>query len=174
MDAVNRPVGRPRRERHTSDTSLGQPGNLVMPDEGLPDRDNVVIADATALNNSYAEELKFMEEPVTILINKSPEKFAPLTVDCWVNGEGAEVMTDKGWVKFGWLPVERPVTTKRKYVEVLARTKHMSVRTEVTQRSDGESNDILRSNSLKAQFSVLHDPSPKGSFWLQRILAERF
>ena len=174
MDALHRPAGRPRRERHTSDTPVGQPGNLVMPDEGLPDRENIVVADAS-LTDNYADELKFMEEPVTIMVNKSPEKFAPLTVDCWVNGKGVEIWDRSNkWIETGWVPVEMPVTIKRKYVEVLARTKHMSVRTEVQQMADGERNEIQRSNSLKAQFSVLHDPNPKGAYWLQRIISERF
>jgi len=174
MDALNAPTRRARRERHTAEMELGQPDKIVMPDEGLPERGEVIEPVGSPLESDYTRALLFSEEPVTILINKSAEKFAPLTVDCWVNGKGAEVMTDRGWVEFGWLPVERPVTTKRKYVEVLARSKHMSIQTQHgTQHDENPNNEVLRSNSLKAQFSVIGDKNPKGGIWLQQLMADR-
>lgn len=174
MDAINQPIRRQRREAHTSDTPIGQPDVIVMPEEGLPDHDNVVQAMSEPLQSEHTKALLFAEEPVTILINKGSEKHAPLTVDCWVNGKGAEVMTDNGWVEFGWLPVERAVTTKRKYVEVLARSKHMSVQTDVgDMNEENPRNNVIRSNSLKAQFSVIGDTNPNSGRWLQNLMSER-
>ena len=174
MDAVNQPVRRARREQHTSDTALGQLDPIQMPEEGLPEHDNLIEAVSSPLQSEHTMGLLFAEEPVTILINKSAEKHAPLTVDCWVHGKGAEVMTDRGWVEFGWLPVEKLVTTKRKYVEVLARSKHMSIQTDVGDETQAKpKNDILRSNSLKAQFSVVGDKSPYSGQWLQGLMSER-
>jgi len=174
MDAINAPVRRPRKERHTSDMEIGQPGAIVMPDEGLPERGEAIQPVTAPLHDDYTQKLLFAEEPVTILINKSPEKFAPLTVDCWCNGKGAEVWADGKWVEFGWLPVQKPVTTKRKYVEILARSKKMSVKTVVgDETEENPRNEIERSNSLTAQFSVIGDKSPFAAVWLQSLMAEQ-
>ncbi len=174
MDAISSPVRRARKETHTADMPLGQPDAIHMPDEGLPERGDAVVAVAEPLHSAYTQALLFAEEPVTILINKSQEKFAPLTVDCWCNGKGAEVMADGKWVEFGWLPVERAVTTKRKYVEILARSKHMSINTVVGDINDeSPKNEISRSNSLKAQFSIIGDTSPQAAAWIQSLMREQ-
>ena len=174
MDAINTPVRRPRKEIHTSETPIGQLSNIVIPDEGLPERGEAIQTVTDPLQSDTTQALLFAEEPVTILINKSPEKFAPLTVDCWCNGKGAEVMADGKWVEFGWLPVQKPVTTKRNYVEILARSKTMSIRTESGKiDAESEKNEIIRSNSLKAQFSVIGDRSPKAAVWLQSLMADQ-
>jgi hypothetical protein len=57
-----------------------------------------------------------------------------MTVDCWVNGKGAEVWDERTrkWMEFNFLPVGLPIITKRKYVEVLARSKSMKVNTPTT------------------------------------------
>ncbi len=175
MDAaINNPTRRARREVNTSELELGQPDAIQMPEVGLPDRGDEVVAVAEPLHSAYTQALLFAEEPVTILINKSQEKFAPLTVDCWCNGKGAEVMADGKWVEFGWLPVERAVTTKRKYVEILARSKHMSINTVVGDVNDeSPKNEISRSNSLKAQFSIIGDTSPRAAEWIQSLMREQ-
>ena len=175
MEAKNAPIRRKAaKEAHTSDTPIGQPGSIKMPDEGLPERGEAVEAITEPLQSDYTKALLFAEEPVTIIINKGQEKHAPLTVDCWCNGKGAEVWADGRWVEFGWLPVEKMVTTKRKYVEILARSKHMSIQTESGKIDENsEKNEILRSNSLKAQFSVVGDKNPNGGMWLANLLREQ-
>ena len=174
MDAQNTPIRRARKEVHTSDMPIGQLDNIQLPDEGLPERGTSVEAITQPLQSEHTKALLFAEEPVTILINKSAEKFAPLTVDCWCNGKGAEVWADGRWVEFGWLPVQKPVTTKRKYVEILARSKHMSVNTIVGDMTEeSPTNEIGRSNSLKAQFSIIGDKSPMAGVWIQSLMAEQ-
>ncbi len=174
MDALSSPVRRTRKETHTADMPLGQPDAMQMPEVGLPERGDAIVSVTEPLHSAYTQALLFAEEPVTILINKSPEKFAPLTVDCWCNGKGAEVMADGKWVEFGWLPVERAVTTKRKYVEILARSKHMSVNTVVgDMNEESPKNEISRSNSLKAQFSIIGDTSPQAGAWIQSLMREQ-
>ncbi len=174
MDALSSPARRARKEMHTADMALGQPDAIEMPEVGLPERGDAVVAVTEPLHSAYTQALLFAEEPVTILINKSQEKFAPLTVDCWCNGKGAEVMADGKWVEFGWLPVERAVTTKRKYVEILARSKHMSINTVVGDINDeSPKNEISRSNSLKAQFSIIGDTSPQAAVWIQSLMREQ-
>ncbi len=173
--AINKPVRRAAREQHTSDTPVGQLPKIVMPEDGLPDRGEAIQVVEKPLDMDYLRNLTFAEEPITIIISKNPEKFAPLTVDCWCNGKGAEVLDQNNkWVEFGWLPVGKMVTTKRKYVEILARSKLMSVQTDTGNENDAEpKNEVIRSNSLKAQFSVIGDTSPYSGVWLQRLLSEQ-
>lgn len=175
MEAKNAPIRRrAAKETHTSELPLGQLPNIKMPEKGLPERGEAAVQVAEPLQSEHTQDLLFAEEPVTILINKSPEKFAPLTVDCWCNGKGAEVWCDGRWVEFGWLPVQKPVTTKRKYVEILARAKHMSVNTIVGDMTEEQpTNEVERNNSLKAQFSVIGDKSPRAGAWIQSLMAEQ-
>ena len=174
-DALSTPTRRARREISTADMEVGQRAPIILPDDGSEiDRDNVIIPVETHIGGDYVQQLAMAEEPVTILIHKSPEKFAPLTVDCWVNGKGAEVMANGKWVEFGWLPVNKPVTTKRKYVEVLARSKVDSVQTDHGSENDADpENRILTSTSPKAQFNILADANPRGAQWLMALMADR-
>ena len=175
-DALNTPVRRPRREIHTSDFPVGQAPTIDMSGEGPIERGEIVTPLDGPLSMDQVEPLAFAEESVTILINPSAEKNAPLTVDCWVNGKGAEVFLNGKWQEFGWLPVNRPVTTKRKYVEVLARSKMDNVTTDVgSSEEERPRNNIVRNTSVKSQFSVLADSNKRGlgHEWLMRLMAER-
>ena len=174
-DAVHAPVTRrSRREINTADMEIGQRAPIILKADEEIDRENIIQPVDSPLTDDYTQALAMAEEPVTIFINKSAEKFAPLTVDCWVNGKGAEVMANGKWTEFGWLPVSKAVTTKRKYVEVLARSKTDTITTEHgTTNDENPENKVLTSSSMKAQFSVLHDPNPMGHVWLQRLMAER-
>ncbi len=173
--AIDTPVNAPKSEHSTGDYQPAQRSPIDLSAANLADRGEVIVPVDKPLSKDYVESLAMAEEPVTIFINKGVEKHAPLTVDCWVNGIGAEVMANGKWVSFGWLPVGKPVTTKRKYVEVLGRSKTDSPSTgDMTKSDDPEVvNALSVSTSMRAQFSVLHDPNPMGHVWLQRLMAER-
>ena len=168
MEAQNAPVRRPRPELHTADIGIQQKDTI----ESREDLANEVIAaPEDVLKADYAERLAFNEEPVTIRIERSAEKYAPSVVDCWCNGKGAEVLSQGRWVETGYLPIGMPVTTKRKYVEILARSKVDSVNTKVEDRdSEKPLNLIERSTSSRAPFSVLEDRNPKGAAWLTSLV----
>jgi hypothetical protein len=128
------PTSLPGRETHTDDVREPALSDIKMPalGEGLPERgdEQVAIADARVVaNNEYLAELAFMEEPVMIRIEPSQEDNAAMTVDCACNGKGAEVLDARTgkWLELNVLPVGLVVTTKRKYVEILARSKTMRV-----------------------------------------------
>lgn len=122
------------------------------------------------ITQDYAKQLAFAEEPVTIILHPSGEEFAPMFRECWVNGVGAELLINGKWVASGSLPVGTPVTTKRKYVEVFARSKHNTVRTVVAQYADREMNEIQRTAVQAIPFSVVKDASPMAEDWLQRLV----
>lgn len=168
MDAVNAPVRRARPELHTADIGIEQKPLIESRDDLV---DEIVAAPPDVLKAEYAAALAFNEEPVTIRIERSAEKFAPRVVDAWCNGKGAEVLVNGRWVETSYLPIGVPVTTKRKYVEILARSKHDAIDTRVEGRdSEKPLNLIERSTSSKSPFSVIEDRNPKGAAWLTGLV----
>ena len=165
MDAGNQPVRRAPEVFHTNDVKIEQ----KKPIETREDVDNVIIAEPN-LQKDYADALAFAEEPVTIRIERSSEKFAPKVVDLWCNGKGAEVLTNGRWVEMKCLPVGVPVTTKRKYVEILFRSKVDSIETNVVKEPDSERNMIDRHTSARSPLSIIRDDNPLGVEWASRMV----
>lgn len=171
-DAMNRPVNRSKREVHTGDMQVGQHADMdlsldqqIVHGEGLPNigEDN---------GKQMLADLAFFEEPVTIRIEENSGSDFPEThVPVQVNGKSAEVWMNGGWVAIGWLPVGVQLTTKRKYVEVLARSKSDSIRTE---HEDGgvanPRNMVQRRTRSKYPLSIVEDKNPRGAEWLSRIV----
>ncbi len=168
--AKNNPVNKPQRELSTDDVKVNQRPARNLDD---PDYDGeVVSAIMDGRDQAYLDELAFMEEAVTIRIQKGSEKHAPPVVSCWVNGKGAEQLTNGKWMVCGWLPVNHPVVTKRKYVEVLARSRTDTITTDVVKREHDEDNLAIPNTSTKYPFTVIGD-SARGNDWLTRILTEQ-
>lgn len=165
--AKNNPVNKAQREFESADVKLNQRAavDITKPRES---ESYAEIESVTADTN--IDLLAFMEEPVTIRIQKSSEKYAPNVVDCWVNGKGAEQFINGKWMVCGWLPVNHIVTTRRKYLEVLARAKVDSLQTEVRKHEDREDNMAIPYTSSKYPFSVIEDRNPLGHEWLSRVL----
>lgn len=163
-----------RREIHTGDMQIGQKNDLdlsldsdIIHGEGLPN-----IAHEAELMASHHAALAFMEEPVMIRIEENTRSDFPEThVPVQVNGEGAEVLQNGKWLKIGWLPIGVPLTTKRKFVEVLARSKSDSVRTVHDDATvDRPRNLTQRRSSAQYPMSILQDNNPRGHEWLSRIM----
>ena len=165
-DAVNQPVHRPRPELGTDDLPIEQKGRF----KNRQELEQIVIAAPEVLEKDRIALLAFNEEPVTIIINRTGEKHAPPAIDLWCNGKGAEILVNGRWVETRVLPVGMVVTTKRKYVEILARSKRDTVNTVVTQTKDSETNEVEVFTSSNAPFQVIDDRSPKGVQWLTELL----
>lgn len=167
MDASSNPVRRPGHELHPDDFPLPQ----KPPIETRADLDSEVLVAPPRMNKDYAALLAMAEEPVTIRIERSSEKFAPTVVDCWVNGKGVEMLVNGEWLELGALPVGQVVTTKRKYVEVLARSRTESIETNVIER-DGEDprNMIQRTLSSRSPVTIVADKNPRSSEWWERVM----
>jgi len=167
MDASNAPVRRARTELHTDDIEIAQKPIIESRDDLI---DEIVIA-PEVLQKEYQDALAFAEEPVTIRVERSSEKFAPKFIDLWCNGKGAELLMNGKWVETKVIPVGVPVTTKRKYVEILARSKVDSIETHSGKKDEhSEINEIERHTSSKAPFSVIMDRNPKGAAWLTGLV----
>ncbi len=150
---------------HTADMPVGQQGagTLVMPPLDVAiERDSPEIEPVGAsLTKSDFDEVMFMEELVKIRIEPLTEKNPRKIIDLYVNG------------KAEWVPVGRPWIMRRKYVEVLARSKPISVQTKHEQPEEAldPQNEVIRSSSAQFPFSVLQD-TPRGIAWLNKIMAE--
>ena len=170
--AANAPVRRAaQRENHSADTATVQRGMLDIT-ESL-DHDNVVIAEGP-FSSDYAAQLAFNEEPVEILIYPGTEKFPAKVADCWVNGRGAEVFMNGKWVVLGYLPVNIPVITKRKYAETFANSKVDNITTSHGDQTEKDPKNIVEtSTSAKTPFTITRDDSPYGREWLARLMRSR-
>lgn len=131
---------------------------------------DIVIADKP-LNKDYLDELAFQEEAVKIILNPSAEKNAPTAFPVWVNGKGAEVFQNGQWQEIGYLPVGRPLTIKRKYLEVIIRAKLDAVTTQHEDATVAQPNNrINRATSSVHSYSILEDKNPKGQAWAQEMM----
>jgi hypothetical protein len=177
-EAINRPVSRARREQSTADFPVGEMPAIDMDPSHEVDRKRIIEADETALKAEYFSALSFAEEPVDVIIHPpASERNPPQWVECWVNGRGAEILMDDKWVQCGYLPVNMALTIKRKYVEVLIRSKQTSYQTSHIAPEDAKSthveNHAIPTTNLRNQISVQYDANPLGREWLQRLVRER-
>jgi 6-phosphogluconate dehydrogenase (decarboxylating) len=119
-----------------------------------------IIVDGGAINKDYLDELSFMEEKITIRLERTSEKNAPAFIDVGVNG------------RTEWLEKGKSITIARKYVDVLARCKSDFIETIAPNAESGEIvNRLMRNTTSKHPFTVIHDPNPRGYDWLTGALA---
>lgn len=163
-----------QREIHTGELPVGQAPDIdisldspIIHGEEMPN-----ISHEQELQASHTAALAFMEEPVMIRISESTNSDFPEThVPVQVNGKDAEVLQNGKWLSIGWLPIGTPLTTKRKYVEVLARSTS-DVVTTVHDGADVEKprNTVKRRTKAQYPLSILQDNNPRGHEWLSRIM----
>ena len=151
------------KEIHTDDVAIKQkaPVNIGLDTDLTVVRQNEdIITDvAASIKQDELEAMQFMEEQLTIRLERSSEKFAPSMVDVSVNGR-TEI-----------IPVGKPVKIARKYVDVLARCRSDAFQT-VQHGSETSDFQLLRFTQQKYPFSVIQDPNPKGYEWLTNILGQ--
>jgi hypothetical protein len=120
----------------------------------------------------YAEELRFNEDPVTIIAHTSADPNAPLYIEGWVNGRGVERWLEGlGWCEVKFIPVGEPVTVKRKYVEQWLRGRTVGVQT-VEDKADGSEprNMLRRIVSGTHTIQIVEDRNPRGAEWARRLM----
>jgi len=109
---------------------------------------------------STVEELAFMDEKVLVFIFDSNEKNAEKVINVFNDG------TPQRFVRGEW------TIAKRKYVEVLARSKPFSVATPEIDDGDGGRTTSIRTTAGLLYPFDMRDKNPAGKAWLQRVLAE--
>lgn len=176
MEAQANPV-KPKYGRavSTEDMPVGQKSeidiaNLVkfIRGEGLADTGE------KPLLPDYIDALKFAEEPVTVTIEENSRSDFPEThVFVATAGHGAEIWINNQWATVNWLPIGVVITTKRKYLEVLIRSKSDHVR---TQHDDATvqvpKNTLQRRTSGNYPVTIIEDANPLGREWAARLRAE--
>lgn len=166
-NAANNPASITPDLAHTGDMPVGQ---QLAQDFDIPPLGEPIIREpeavepvAAPLTKNDFDEIMFMEELMQIRIEPLQEKNPRKIVDVYVNGVAE------------WIPVGRPWILRRKFVEVLARAKPISVQTQHEGIGEGEdgmpNNRIIRNTSSMFPFSVLQD-SQRGIEWLNRLMAE--
>jgi hypothetical protein len=101
---------------------------------------------------------KFMMEPVVLCIHKTADKNEPFVADVHLNGEPMP------------LPRDVPIRIPRCFVEVLAQSQvrqYTQVRDPNPDATEGMKTH--RHGGAQFPFQILHEPSPKGRAWLQRV-----
>ncbi len=175
-DALNNPVKRQytRKEIHTGDMEMTQKDDLDLSlDKALVHGESFIhVVDEKLPNADYMEQLAFMEEPVTVRIEENSRSDYPEThVPVLVNGKGAEVLQNGKWLSVGWLPIGVMLTTKRKYVEVLARSRSDAIKTVHDDATvERPRNTETRRTSSNYPLSVMEDRNPRGHQWLSNIM----
>lgn len=138
--------------------------------------ESTIVSSDPALQMKERQALEaFLNNPVKILIHRSNEKnFAPKCTDLVsINGVPAEILSDKGWIRVGYLPRGKAIVVKRKIVEILAKARLEGFQTEVMQQNPNEDpiNNINSNNTYTLPFSVLEDRNqPKGAEWLEKLM----
>lgn len=157
--------------------SAHQPGDVIIPAVGaVPQHEAVIerVSDMSTVDEK-TEMLKFMEEPVRIMIHESSDPNPEPVVYCAVNGEGALLIKDSAGRAFRtpWLPRGQEITIRRKFVERLARARRTKIRTEEVRDANGDrATAVKRQTALQYPFQVVEDRNPKGPAWLKSVLAD--
>ena len=166
------------REVDSSEIKVIQPPTQTIPgfNEPLPDHRSTIQAVDSPLGKAQLENLRFAEDPVTIILTPAREKNAAKYRDCWVNGKGIEVLIGNLWQEWKAIPTGAQVVTKRKYVEVLLRAKYDDIQTEVIRHEHHEDNNVKHNLTLTNHLTHVHDPAgvargTKGGEWFYRLVA---
>lgn len=153
-------MARTAREYHSAD----MPTRALEPIVEASDLENqVIVADEHELNaKGYLEELEFMREKVVVVLNRGREKNAPTYEQFGVNG------------RVIWIQCGVPTRIERSYLEVMARSQPIAIRTE-SGEDPGDAltfNKVNRDQTPNFSFSVIEDPNPKGPAWLAKVIRE--
>lgn len=156
-------------------------GDFKVPQLAVPTVETVrePIVQATEMpKDEYLDELKFNEDAVTMSVTPSSDKNAAKQIYCAVNGKGAEVWDErsKRWLEFKYVPVGRRLTVKRKYIEVLARSRADTFTTrEVspTPLANQDGFQLEASTFPTAPITIINDPAgERGHQWFSNVMAQ--
>lgn len=163
-----------RRELNNADIKPDQQPTVSL--DTLDRGDGEIVKAEKMPDTEYAEELAFMEEPVTILLTPPAEKNPPNSQPVWVNGEPAKVLINDRWVPTtGYLPMNQPLTVRRKVVEVLLRSKVTRIETVVGNATEeNPRNEVQRFTTPSMTVQILRDTSPKGQRWAEEMMRRNY
>lgn len=176
--AIEVGVGRAKREGITTDdVPVQQKDDFSFPlHDPFQHPGHEIIKSPEQLQKEYADALAFADEPIGIYILPSNEKYGSKTVPCWVRGKGIELWDQRvgRWYEVGEAPRGQEFITKRKYVEVLLRSKTDAKTTQVIEHPGQEpENKLITDTACNYPIQVWKDPNPKGREWFNRMVSFR-
>jgi len=157
-------MARGKRNLEAAEQIIGQDRPRVMKSTG-PAKQSLEPAKIEPVPGPVSKDkldnLKFNEDILTVMVHDSTNPSDHPTPEVWNDG------------RMFVFPRGQEVEVKRKFVEVLARSK----KTTYTQQKIKDANGIesyrnIPHTALMYPFTVVSDPSPKGRDWLKKILAE--
>lgn len=170
-----------RRAHHTDEDRIDQLPNLKFRPgtDQIDERESsIVTGEHVSPKGKQMAELAFMEEPVTIIINPSSDPTNPNTFfEAWCNGEGAQIWMEdqREWLKVTYLPIDQPITIKRKILEIIVRAKVNKIKTEHEDSTvEKPRNTERRTTTAVHSYSVIEDRNPRGRSWLSAIARRNF
>lgn len=152
-----------------SRSSLIDSGDMDVPKESVVKMDSkgdasldvplVQVPDGP-LTKEKAEELAFMDELVEVTVSTTSDQNERQLISVW--NDGRHQLFIRG----------RPVKCKRKFLEVLLRSKPENFHNrERVDESGVRQIDYLKNVSQKYSVSV-QDPNPRGADWMRKVLLE--
>ena len=171
-------VGRAKREDPNTDyVDVQQKDDFSFPlNSPFEHPGHEIIKSPEQLQKEYTEALAFADEAIGIYILPSTEKYGAKTVPCWVGGKGIELWDQKvgRWYEAGEAPRGMQIITKRKYVEVLLKSKTDAKTTQVIEHPGADPENILRTDTAcNYPIQVWKDPNPKGREWFNQMVSFR-
>lgn len=146
----------------TADMDVGQKTHIDMPGTGVIDRsamheEGVEVVPAVAMDG-YAADLAFMEELVDVEVHESNDPNAEPIVDLYCNGTPQRIVRGQ------------PIAVKRKYVQILANARQVSMSTDTRVQGEDVINRVSKRSALRYPFSVVRDDNRRGRDWLRQAL----
>ena len=144
----------------TEDVKPDQPSDIILRDGTLATSNTIIQSGVDALHGEYLDDLAFMEEEMTVMVQETSDENAenPVTIGC--NGTFKQFFRGQ------------PIVAKRKFVDGLI-VKSGRVSTPEYINGAGERARSIRQQSAhRFPFMVIKDNSPKGAAWLSQRLSE--
>lgn len=155
---------KPIKNIESQDLPSGQATSQDLPTEGAIDRDGFHRPFELVAEDGFedlAELERFMNEPVTVMVDKTTERNAEQVIQLLCNGTSQFIVRGK------------ETTIKRKFLDILARAKIDGIETEEYLNPKNEK--AIRINhhpAHKYPFRVVEDCNPRGYGWLKTTMAE--
>lgn len=157
-------MARPRSNFDSNNAQVGQAQSFVIPPVGELNHADFHDSYEAVDTPSWEEEAKlmrFMEEPVEIVISEDNSPNAEQVINLCVNGVNQFIFRGKNQV------------IKRKFVEVLARSRPETLATtEYTDANGNKATKVIKNHTLRYPFRVINDRNPDGQRWVESILRE--
>ena len=163
-DAINNPSVSSRAHETVNVDFPSRAVDAIEVDSLAQLKPDIITCTEKLSEYDYFAELAFMEEKIELYLHPGRDKNSPQFVDFSIGGRTV------------WVQVGKLTRMARKYVEVMARSQPVDVRTRSHKIEDSPEalcvNDAVRTTFPNYAFSVTHDPSPIGGAWLARVMRE--